>query len=45
MASLCMQVVCWFVLVPGMWVEGDRFYNSGSAARYWNMDEKKNADV
>ena len=46
MVSLCMQVVCWVVVVPGMWVEGDRFYNSGSEAGYLNLDnidESKNA--
>ena len=46
MVSLCMQVVCWVVVVPGMWVEGDRFYNSGGEADYSdieNMNENKNA--
>jgi hypothetical protein len=46
MVSLCMQVVCWVVVVPEMWVEGNRFYNGGSEAGYLNlenMDESKNA--
>ena len=33
-----MQVVCWVVVVPGMWVEGDRFYNSGNEAGYSNIE-------
>ena len=27
--SFCMQVLCWVVVLPGMWVVGDSFYNSG----------------
>ena len=34
--AMCLQVLCWMVVMPGMWEVGTSFYNSGGTPLTWD---------